>query len=71
MSWSLKKQLKVAENSRFGRLNQFENWDNRRTLDDYFVKNNEQFMCVTQCVIEEGQPNCDDYNEWLAAYKNQ
>ncbi|CAF1035582.1 unnamed protein product [Rotaria sordida] len=63
----LKKQLKVQPNARFGRLDQFESWDNRRTLSDYFVKNGESFMCVIQCTIEEGQSSFDDYNEWLLA----
>ncbi|CAF3546091.1 unnamed protein product [Rotaria sp. Silwood1] len=35
----LKTKLSVRPNSRFGRLNQFENWDNQRPLSDYFVKN--------------------------------
>jgi hypothetical protein len=65
----LKTQLKVRPNSRFGRLNKFENWDNRRPLSDYFVKSGEQFMCVIQCVIEEGQHSFDDYNEWLSTNK--
>lgn len=62
-------KLSVRPNSRFGRLNQFENWDNRRPLSDYFVKNGEQFICVIQCVIEDGQPNVDDYDQWLLANK--
>ncbi|CAF3628218.1 unnamed protein product [Rotaria sp. Silwood1] len=65
----LKKQLNVPLNSRFGRLNEFENWDNRRPLSDYFVKNGESFMCVKQCVIEEEQSSFDDYNEWLSTNK--
>lgn len=67
----LKTKLNVRPNSRFGRLNQFENWDNRRSLSDYFVKNSESFQCVKQCTMEDGQPSFDDYNEWLLAYKNQ
>ncbi|CAF2569733.1 unnamed protein product [Rotaria sp. Silwood2] len=63
----LKTKLQVPPNSRFGRLDQFENWDNRRSLSDYFIKNGEQFQCVIQCVIEDGQSSFDDYNEWLAA----
>jgi len=67
----LKTKLNVQPNSRFGRLQNFENWDNRRSLSDYFVKNNEQFMCVIQCVMTEGQPTFDDYDEWLSTYKSQ
>ena len=65
----LKNKLNVPANARFGRVNQFESWDNRRTLSDYFVKNGESFTCVLQCVVEEGQSNFDDYNEWLSANK--
>jgi len=65
----LKTKLNVRPNSRFGRLNEFEDWDNRRSLSDYFVKNDEQFTCVIQCVMAEGQPSCDDYNEWLKTNK--
>jgi len=67
----LKTKLNVQPNSRFGRLQKFENWDNRRPLSDYFVKNDEQFMCVIQCVMTEGQPTFDDYDQWLSAYKSQ
>lgn len=67
----LKTKLKVRPNARFGRLNQFENWDNRRPLSDYFVKNGESFQCVVQCIVEDEQQSFDDYNEWLLAYKNQ
>lgn len=63
----LKNQLKVQPNSRLGRSGQFENWDNRRSLADYFVENDESFDCVVQCVVDNGQPSCDDYNEWLLA----
>jgi hypothetical protein len=65
----LKTQLKVRPNSRFGRFNEYGNWDNRRPLSDYFVKNGESFQCVIQCIIEEGQSSFDDYNQWLAANK--
>lgn len=65
----VKNQLGVAANSRFGRQNQFESWDNRRTLADYFVANGEKFDCVIQCMIQEGQPDCDNYEEWLAAHR--
>ena len=68
---ALKAKLRVQPNARFGRLDQFENWDNRCTLSDYFVKSGESFECVVQCVIEDGQSTFDDYNEWLAAYKQQ
>jgi hypothetical protein len=67
----LKTKLKVRPNSRFGRVEKFENWDNRRPLSDYFVQNGEQFMCVIQCAIVEGQPEFDDYDEWLSANKSQ
>jgi hypothetical protein len=67
----LKTKLNVRPNSRFGRVDKFENWDNRRPLSDYFVKNGEQFMCVIQCVIVESQPSFDDYDEWLSTLKNQ
>lgn len=67
----LKTQLKVRPNSRFGRSDQFENWDNRRSLSDYFVQNGESFQCVVQCAMEEGQSKFDDYNEWLSANKKQ
>lgn len=63
----IKKKLNVQPNSRFGRANEFENWDNRRPLSDYFVENGESFQCVTQCVVEDGQSSFDDYNEWLSA----
>ncbi|UJR29778.1 hypothetical protein I4U23_017325 [Adineta vaga] len=66
----VKSKLNVKPNSRFGRSNQFENWDNRRPLSDYFVKNGESFDCVIQCNMEEGQSAFDDYNEWLSANKN-
>lgn len=65
----LKIQLEVRPNSRFGRSDKFENWDNRRSLSDYFVKNGESFMCVIQCMMEDGQSEFDDYNEWLSANK--
>lgn len=65
----LKTKLSVRPNSRFGRLNRFENWDNQRPLSDYFVKNGEQFTCVIQCIIEDGQQSVDDYNQWLLANK--
>lgn len=65
----VKKKLNVQPNARFGRLNEFENWDNRRPLSDYFVKNGEEFSCVVQCVMEDGQPSCDDYDEWLSTKK--
>ncbi|CAF3228024.1 unnamed protein product [Rotaria sp. Silwood2] len=67
----LKTKLNVPPNSRFGRSDQFENWDNRRPLSDYFVKNGELFQCVRQCAIEEGQSFFDDYNEWLLANKEK
>lgn len=67
----LKTQLNVRPNSRFGRQQQFENWDNRRSLADYFVRNGEVFSCVIQCIIEDGQSHFDDYQEWLAANKTQ
>lgn len=63
----LKSRLNVRPNSRFGRSNKYENWDNRRTLSDYFVKNEEQFMCVIQCMVEDGQSDVDDYDQWLLA----
>ncbi|CAF5027016.1 unnamed protein product [Rotaria sp. Silwood1] len=63
----LKTKLNVRPNSRFGRLNQFENWDNQRPLSDYFVKNGESFDCVIQSVIEDEQRSSDDYDEWLLA----
>ena len=63
----LKSRLNVRPNSRFGRSNECENWDNRRTFSDYFVKNEEQFMCVIQCVVEDGQSHVDDYDQWLLA----
>jgi len=63
----VKTKLNVRPNSRFGRVNEFENWDNRRPLSDYFVQDGEQFMCVKQCTMEEGQSSFDDYNEWLSA----
>jgi hypothetical protein len=66
----LKKKIKVQPNARLGRSNKFENWDNKRPLSDYFVKDGEIFDCVTQCMMEDGQPEYDDYNEWLAANKN-
>ncbi len=67
----LKTKLKVQPNSRFGRLNEYENWDNRRSLSDYLVKNGEQLMCVIQCIRTEGQPDFDDYDQWLSTYKSQ
>ena len=67
----LKTQLNVRPNSRFGRVDQFENWDNRRPLSDYFVKNGENYMCVIQCTMVDGQPDFDDYNEWLSNNKSQ
>lgn len=67
----LKAKLNVQPNSHFGRSDQFENWDNRRTLSDYFVQSGESFQCVIQCSVEDGQASFDDYNEWLTAYKNQ
>ncbi len=67
----LKTQLKVRPNSRFGRVDQFENWDNRRPLSDYFAKNGENFTCVIQCTIVDGQPDFDDYDEWLSNNKSQ
>ena len=66
----LKAKLKVQSNAHFGRLNQFENWDNRRSLSDYFVKNGEPFQCVIQCMMEDGQPTFDDYDECLSANKD-
>ena len=66
----LKKKLNVEANSRFGRKDQFEDWDNRRPLSDYFVKNGELFQCVIQCMMEEGQSSFDDYDQWLAQYKS-
>lgn len=66
----LKTKLNVQPNSRLGRLEKFENWDNQRSLDDYFLKNGEQLSCVIQCAIQEGQPSFDDYDEWLSANKN-
>ena len=65
----LKTKLNVRPKSRFGRVDKFENWDNRRSLSDYFVENGESFMCVIQCVMSEGQPSFDDYDEWLSANK--
>jgi len=67
----LKTKLNVRPNSRFGRLNEYGNWDNRRPLSDYFVRNGEQFMCVIQCVMTEGQPDFDDYKQWLSSYNSQ
>ncbi|CAF3750597.1 unnamed protein product [Rotaria sp. Silwood1] len=63
----LKTKLNVGPNSRFGRLNQFENWDNRRSLSDYFVETGESFDCVIQSVMEDAQRSFDDYDEWLLA----
>ncbi len=65
----LKTKLKVRPNSRLGRSNQFENWDNQRSLSDYFVQNGESFDCVIQCTMEDGQSSFDDYNTWLSANK--
>ena len=67
----LKTKLQVRPNSRFGRLQEYGDWDNRRPLSDYFVKNGEKFDCVIQCVMTEGQPSFDDYEQWLSAYKSQ
>ena len=67
----LKTQLNVAENARFGRQDKYENWDNRRPLSDYFVKSDEIFTCVIQCVRENGQSKFDDYEEWLAENKTK
>lgn len=63
----LKTKLNVRPNSRFGRSNKYENWDNRRTLADYFVKDEEMFSCVVQCMMDDGQPDADDYDQWLLA----
>ena len=63
----LKKQLKTEANARLGRANKFENWDNRRSLSDYFVGNGEQLNCVIQCSKEDGQSSFDDYDESLAS----
>ncbi|CAF1136283.1 unnamed protein product [Didymodactylos carnosus] len=62
----LKTKLTVAETSRLGRLHEFENWDNRRPLSDYFVKDQENLGCVLQCSVEDGQSSYDDYDLWLA-----
>ena len=67
----LKKQLKTEANARLGRANEFENWDNRRSLSDYFVGNGEQLTCVIQCSKEDGQSSFDDYDEWLATRQQQ
>ena len=65
----LKEKLSVRSNTRCGRENQYENWDNRRTLADYFVKENERLVCVVQCVREEGQSSYDNYDQWLKNYQ--
>ncbi|CAF1036453.1 unnamed protein product [Rotaria sordida] len=66
----LKQKLNVEPNSRLGRPHEFENWDNRRQLSDYFVKDYEQLVCVLQCIKEDGQSSCDDYDQWLAKRTN-
>ena len=63
----LKTKLNVRPNSHVGRLNRFENWDNRRPLSDYFVENGESFDCVIQSNLEDKQRSFDDYDEWLLA----
>ena len=67
----LKKKLSVPPNTRCGRSNQFENWDNRRTLADYFVKDGEHLVCVVQCVREDGQSHYDNYDEWLKSNQDR
>ncbi|CAF0868859.1 unnamed protein product [Rotaria sp. Silwood1] len=60
----LKQKLHVEPNSHLGRPHQSENWDNRRQLSDYFVKDHEQLVCVVQSIKEDGQSSCDDYDQW-------
>lgn len=66
----LKLKLHVDPNSRLGRPNEFENWDNRRQVSDYFVRDHEQLVCVLQCAKENEQTSCDDYDQWLAKRTN-
>lgn len=67
----LKEKISVRPNTRCGRPDQYENWDNRRTLSDYFVKEGERLICVVQCVREEGQSSFDNYDEWLQNYQKK
>ena len=62
----LKQKLNTDANAHVGRAGKFENWDNRHTLADYRVKDNETLDCVVQCSKEEGQTSFDDYNQWAA-----
>ncbi|CAF3524673.1 unnamed protein product [Rotaria sp. Silwood1] len=66
----LKQKLHVEPNSHLGRPHQSENWDNRRQLSDYFVKDHEQLVCVVQSIKEDGQSSCDDYDQWLEKRTN-
>jgi len=66
----LKQKLNVEPNSRLGRPNESENWDNRRQLCDYFVKDYEQLVCVLQDIKEARQSSFDDYDQWLAKRTN-
>lgn len=66
----LKQKLHVEPNSRLGRCHEAENWDNQRQLSDYFVRDHEQLVCVLQCIKEETQSTCDDYDQWLAKRRN-
>jgi hypothetical protein len=66
----LKQKLNVEPNSRLGRPNESENWDNRRQLSDYFVKDYEQLVCVLQDIKENRQTLFDDYDQWLTKRTN-
>jgi hypothetical protein len=66
----LKQKLNVEPNSHLGRPNELENWDNRRQLSDYLVKDFEQLVCVKQSIKEGGQTSFDDYDQWLAKRAN-
>lgn len=67
----LKEKLGLRPNTHCGREGQAENWDNRRTLADYSVRDGDQLACIVQCVVQDGQGSHDDYNEWLQNNQNR